>query len=114
NPSASAAAPSSAGSTPFSVSGHATALRNPLDALVDVDLGHLRHPLQHGERDALAREEEEAEADADGRLDRLQADAVGEAVGVLDAVAQERSRHRRLKEADAARPERERDHEVHE
>ena len=42
------------------------------------------------EREAFAREEDEAEPEADRRLDRLQAEPEGDAVPVVDAVRQER------------------------
>ena len=73
----------------------------------------LRHPLQRGVREPLAREEDEADADADRRLDRLQADPEREAARVGHAVLLQRQRDRRLDEADVPRPEREDDRDVH-
>ncbi len=62
--------------------------------------------LQRRVREALAREEDEADADPDRRLDRLQADPEGDAVPVVDAVGDERRRDRDLEGADVAGPER--------
>ena len=51
----------------MNAAGLATALGDPLDALVllHVHLGHLRHPPQHRERETLTREEDETEPYAD-------------------------------------------------
>ena len=73
-----------------------------------------RHHLQHRERQTLAREEQQPDADADRRLDRLQAEAVRNAVRVGDAVAAaQRRRDRDLREPDVAGPEREHRRDVH-
>jgi hypothetical protein len=55
------------------------------------DLGLLgaRHALQHRVRQALTGEEEQADPDADGHLDRLEADPEGKAARVGDAVRDE-------------------------
>ena len=73
----------------------------------------LLHLLQRGEREALAREEDQPHADADGHLDRLEHQPVGEPGAVGDAVLDERQRHRRLQQADVAGPEREDRRHVH-
>ena len=63
--------------------------------------------LQRRVGHSLAREEDQPDADADGRLDRLQADPERDAAAVGDAVVHERRRDRDLDEADVAGPERE-------
>ena len=73
----------------------------------------VRHPLERGVREPLAREEDEADADADRRLDRLQADPEREAARVGHAVLPQRQRDRRLDEADVPGPEREDRRDVH-
>src|SRR6188472_4308932 len=87
NPTASAVAASAAGRTPFSESGQQSA-RTSCDALdtlvVDVDLRHLGHPFQHRDGKSLAREEDEAQAETDRGLDRLQPEAEGDPVRVRD------------------------------
>src|SRR5919197_1770008 len=92
------------------------ALRDPFDplVLVDVDLRHLRHSSQHGEREAFVGEEDTTEPDPDRGLDRLQPDPVREAVRVRDAVGEERGRDRRLEEAYVAGPEGKDRDDVHE
>jgi exodeoxyribonuclease VII large subunit len=55
-----------------------------------------RHNAQHRDRQAFAREEEEPDADADRRLDRLEPEPVGDADGVRHAVAGERGGDRNL------------------
>src|SRR5689334_18912555 len=95
NPAASAAAASRAERTALRLSGHASALgldiRLRLLRVVAVP-AHLglrgaRHDLEHRERQALAREEDEPDADADRGLDRLQPEAVRDADRGRDAVA---------------------------
>src|SRR5829696_4687342 len=90
-----------------SASRAARASGDALDSLVlvDLDLRYIGHALQHREREAFAGEEERPEADADRRLDRLQPDAVGEAVRIRDAVREEGEGDRCLQETDVPRPE---------
>ena len=79
----------------------------PLGRLLGRLVRFLDRP-QHRVREAFAREEDEADADADGRLDRLEPDPERDAAGVRDAVVHERDRDRDLHEAEVAGPERER------
>ncbi len=58
-------------------------------------------------------EEDEADPDPHRRLDRLQADSEREALGIGDAVRDERKRDRGLHQPDVARPEREDRRHVH-
>src|SRR5205823_1669677 len=86
------AAASTGPRTPLRLAGHARACRvRLLHRLrqLGVRLGHV---LEHGVREPLPREEEEPDADADGRLDRLQADPERDALRVVDAVLAERQR----------------------
>ena len=105
--------------TPLRLAGHASARRPRLQCLLDgrlVELrvaGRLGHPLERGVREALARQEDEADADAHRRLDRLQPEPEREAARVGHAVLPQRERDRRLDEADVPRPEREDDRDVH-
>ena len=71
------------------------------------------HPLQRREREALAREHHEPDADADGHLHRLQDEPVREAGAVGDAVLRERQRDRGLEQPHVAGPEREQRRDVH-
>ena len=90
-------------------------LGDALDARVPVDvhIRHLGHAPQHREREALSGEEETAQPDPDGRLDRLEPDPVGEAVWVAHAVREERESDRGLEQSDVSRPEREDGDDVH-
>jgi hypothetical protein len=76
-------------------------------------LGGIGHSSQHRERQALARQEDQADADADRRLDGLQPEPVGDRLSRRDAVLAQRQRDRCLEEADVAGPEREQRRHVH-
>src|SRR5262249_59256915 len=121
-PAASAAAASTAPRTPFSAAGAArtrgrrresgdagtapvVAALGLLDDLFCLALRLLLHPAEHRKRQALAREEDQADPNAHGRFDRLQADPEREALRIADAVLAEGQRDRRLDEAEVARPE---------
>src|SRR5581483_5855973 len=101
--------------TPLRLAGDASAStfglrpRDVVDALLDglVDL------LQRGVRQPLARKEDEADADPNRGLDRLQADAERDPARIGDAVVDEWRRDRDLYEPDVARPEREDRRDVH-
>src|SRR5207248_11637645 len=119
-PSASAAAAARAERTALRLAGHASACNLVIPALLCVGLllAHLRlvcrrHHLQHREREALTREEQEPDTDPDRGLDRLEAEAVCDAVRVRDAVALQWCRNCDLCEPDVARPEREDRRDVH-
>ena len=72
------------------------------------------HPFQHRERDALAREREQAQPDAARHLERLQREPEGEPGRVCNAVAvPERDGHGRLHETDVAGPEGDDGRDVH-
>src|SRR4051794_15070221 len=110
-PAASAAAASRAARTALRLSGQASA--RGLCILVRLRGAHLRlvgsrHHLEHRERQALAREEEQPDPDSYGCLDRLETEAERDAVRVGDVVTRlERRGDRDLYEADVPRPERE-------
>src|SRR6516225_6700851 len=77
NPAARCAAASTGVRTPLRLAGHASARAFGLRLtrlLGELFLLLLVHLLEHGVRDALAREEDRADADPDRRLDRLQTD----------------------------------------
>src|SRR3954451_8399840 len=65
------------------------------------------HLFEHRVRDAFAREEDEADTDADAGFDRLQADAECDALGIRHAVVDERERDRDLHEPEFPGPGRE-------
>ena len=71
------------------------------------------HPLECGQREALAREHHEPDADADRHLDRLEHEPEREPRAVGDAVPAERQRDGRLEQPDVAGPEREDRRDVH-
>src|SRR5262249_17000935 len=113
SPSTRSLAASTAVTTPFRLAGHASArtlvfLGSGLELL-----RLLRHLAQRRDREALAGEEDEPDADADRRLDRLQPDPEREALAVGNAVRARRQRDRRLEGADGSGPEREDRRHVH-
>src|SRR5204863_7932997 len=89
-PSPSAAAASRAERTLLRLAGHASALGAaicprlllPLGLLVHLGLRGGRHHAQHRERQSLAREEQQADPDPDGCLDRLQAEPERDAMRI--------------------------------
>src|SRR5262249_58205895 len=104
SPSRRSLAASTAVTTPFRLAGHASArtlvfLGSGLELL-----RLLRHLAQRRDREALAGEEDEPDADADRRLDRLQPDPEREALAVGNAVGAQRQRDRGLEDADVAGP----------
>ena len=111
SPSPSAAAAAAASRTPLRLAGHASArTRSSLRAALprppprrSVGVGCRRHAAQARERQALVREEDQPEADADRSLDRLQPEAERDTVRVGHAVRDERNRDRHLDGADVAR-----------
>src|SRR4051794_22860917 len=107
-PAASLAAASTGVRTPLRLAGDASAsigvcflrrLRNGVLGWAILDVAKRRV----GE--ALTGEEEEPDSDADGCLDRLEADPEGDAVRLAHAVVHERERDRGLDEADVPGPE---------
>ena len=91
-PAASSIAASSGVRTPLRLAGDASAstLRLLLERRLAGFLGRLVHVAQRRVRQPFTREEDEPDADADRRLDRLQPDAERDAVRVRDAVVDER------------------------
>src|SRR4051812_50157047 len=86
SPRASASAASRADKTPFRLPGAASA-RIGFLLLRHLALPRAAHPLQHRERQALAREEGEPDAHTDRRLNRMQPDPEREAARVPGAGA---------------------------
>src|SRR5439155_4786070 len=87
NPATSAAAASEALRTPLRLAGDASArtslavLRGSCQLLLGarhLRLGRVGHAPQHREREPLAREEDQADPDADRGLDRLEPEPVGD------------------------------------
>src|SRR5262245_39676991 len=111
-----AAAASPGVRTPLRLAGDASASRwTLLGPLLGRDFLLLLLDLAQGRvREALAHQEDHPDADSDGRLDHLQADAEGKAVAVGDAVVRERNRDGDLDEPEVPRPEREDRRDVHE
>src|SRR5882724_1503229 len=118
NPSARAAAASRADRTPLRLAGHASTrallgIRGRL-LLRGLRLCDVRHYPEHRDRKAFAREENQADADPDRCLDRLEAESERDPARLVHPVVrEERQRDRRLNEPNIPRPQRKDRRDVH-